>query len=151
MAIKNNHREISVAQLLHNFGIGKPQKVSTMWRVNSIHLGGRINNITYTPAGFNFIMPYFIDMVEGTTGDTSLQLGVCTKISELVPEGSNKPVVCTDYLNPFQIPVKIYLDSGKWHLSPDENSKKTFLYEDGRYLAIIDDTRLQVFIHIYKK
>lgn len=151
MAIKKNHREICIKTLLHNFGMGKLQMVSSMWRVNSIHLGTRINNIVYSAAGFNFTAPYFIDMVEGATSDTSLQLGVCTKIAELLPDGSKKPIICTDFVNPYQFPVEIINEAGKWKLSSDEDSTKTFIYEDARYLAVIDNTELQVFIYIFKK
>lgn len=150
MAIKQNYREICLSDLIARYNVGQPKLVSPMWRVISSHLSSnRMRDITYSHGGFHYNLPYFVDMIKGNRSTTNLQLGVATKLAELTSE--RKPIICTDFINPCQFPVEVSFDNGTWKISADEDPKKVFLYEDEKYLVVIDDTDLQVFVYIFKK
>lgn len=150
MAMYENKGYCPNNAFLH-YGMDGNKKVSTMWDKVKDILGDRIGYMVYSENGFSYKECYIVDAIEG--GEGSLGMEVAVTLQNLIPvceyAKKGRPIICTDVINPHQIPVNIAETDKKWALCTDD--EKTFLFEDERYLVAIQNNSEEVNIYLYKK
>ena len=134
---------------LTKFDIG--EKVSDKWQITRNVLKDRLAYMVYSKAGHSYKGAYIIDALKYGTGILGLQVA-CT-LENFIPNckcpDAGIPIICTDVLNPYQIPVNIQEKNGWWNLSAEET--KTTLHQDERYLVVIQRKEQKVHMYFYKK
>ena len=131
----------------------KHHEVSDFWDRTLEILEDRIGYMVYLKSCNNYKGSYIVDALEGA--EYTLGIEVACALKHLIPVCNyaecGKPIICTDLVNPYQIPAKIYECDGKWDLCLSEDKEKTLLFEDDRYLIAIQHDDEVVNIYLYKK
>ena len=132
---------------------GMNGKAGEMWEKTESILGDRTGYMVYSEAGCNYHECYVVDALEGAEG--TLGIEVATALKKLIPVCEyakiGKKILCTDLINPYQIPAKIGEADGKWVLCMSEDPTKTLLFQDERYLIAIQDEGEAVHLYIFRK
>jgi len=128
------------------------EKVSEKWKITKNLLGDRLGYMVYPNAGYSYKGAYVVDALKLT--DSILGIQVASTIQSFIPRCEyakiGLPIICTDVLNPYQIPVNIKEnDKGEWFLDCKEDT--TILYQDERYLVVVDKKEQEVYMYFYKK
>lgn len=136
-----------------HYGMNGSNEVSALWEKTKSILGDRTGYMVYSEAGCNYQESYIVDALEGAKG--TLGVEVATALKQLIPvckyAEEGRMIICTDLINPYQIPAKIGEYDGKWSLCIDDDPVKTLLFEDERYLVAIQDEGEAVHIYLFKK
>ena len=150
MAMYENRGYCPNNEFLH-YQMNQGNKVSDSWEKTKEILGDRIGYMVYSENGYATKSSYIVDALAGATG--TLGLDVANALKFLIPEckyaETGRPIICTDLINPYQIPANIVENDGKWNLCGE--SSGTELFEDKRYLIAIQDDGQEVHIYLYKK
>lgn len=141
-------------EFLH-YGSHNPDKVSTRWEVTRSMLGDRIGYMVYAPNASCYQGCYIVDALKGNDEESFLGIEVAAVLKTRIPvciyAESGRPIVCTDVINPHQIPAAIIDNSGKWCLCASEDACQTLLLEDNRYLIAVQDDEKEVHLYLFKK
>lgn len=133
--------------------------VSPHWKETQQLLGDRIKYMSYErsgkPCGEEY---YIVDALVAAKGTLGIQVAAALKqlIPTCVYAETGCPIVCTDIINPDQILSKGKMVSGRWTYIGNE--RKTCsgqvamsLYEDERYMIVIQEGEGEVQIFLYRK
>lgn len=135
---------------LMKFNIG--EKISDKWQMTRNILKDRLSYIVYSKEGYSYKGAYIIDALKYETGVLGIQVA-CT-LENFIPNCKcpdvGIPIICTDVLNPYQIPVNIQEKNGWWNLITEEID--VALHQDEKYLIVIQkNNRKYVCISIKSK
>lgn len=133
---------------LTRYNIG--DNVSDKWQMIRNILKDRLLYMVYSKAGQAYKGAYIIDVLKYQTGVLGIQIA-CT-LENFIPycqyPNPGIPIVCTDVLNPYQIPAKIKEENGYWNMEKEENLA---MHQDERYLVVIKKQKGKVHMYFYKK
>lgn len=152
MSISKDGRVISLSEAFFYYGAKDKKDVSTMWKLTDGILSHFFNRISYSVGGFHYGTPYFVDMMKGISSANIFSVDIANKLKDL-SSNNTKPIVCTDFISPYQFPIEVKFDSSTncWLLNLDEELEKLSLYEDERYLVVIYDADYEIQIYLFKK
>lgn len=135
------------------------EDISPYWNETEQLLGDRIGYMVYSEdGGICEDECYIVDALMGARGTLGIQIAAVLK--HLIPtctyakEGC--PIVCTDVINPNQLLSQGKEVDGKWRCisTPRKTcsgQEAASLYEDERYLVVIQERDGEVHIFLYKK
>lgn len=144
--------EVAILRCLHSWN--DPELIAE-W--NELNFGDYIPHMVYSENGtFYRELPYMVTLLLDSTMKLRIQLETLLRV--LMPRKEQGfPIVCTDVINPYQIPVNLscYYDadtsSESWLLGEDEDWSKTFLLQDDIYLVVIFNSEKELRVWIYKR
>jgi hypothetical protein len=129
------------------------KEVSATWKETEKILGDRIGYMVYSKDGYSYSECYVVDALVDANSFMGIEIAMTLQylipVCKYAEEG--RPIICTDLINPYQMPAKIRENNGIWELCVDEDPSKTFLFQDERYLVSIQDDGKEVHMYLYKK
>lgn len=127
------------------------EKVSDKWEMTRNILKDRLLYMVYPKESQAFKGAYIIDVLKYQIGVLGLHIA-CT-LENFVPyckyPEKGIPIICTDVINPYQIPVNIQEKNGEWTVeNPEENLA---IHQDERYLVVIQKQKEEVHMYFFQK
>lgn len=145
----------SNATLMKNYffgyGFREGEEITPQWEETQGILRSLTTNFVYALGDNNFKKAYVVDALAGATD--SLGVDVATVVRDFVAADWEKPIVCKDIVNPYQIPAVIHEDIEEkcWMFGVDEDKRRNRLLEDERYLIAIMNSVEEVKMFLYRK